>query len=246
MRVPNILFLLLGAAPLLSAWVLPAPLHAQSASSEDQHYDIPAQPLASALVSFANRARVSIAYDEDLIAKLRSTPAKGRLSPQIALATLLQGTGLTARFTGPRSVIIFDPRSPEAAAQATVAGIATNRPTMTFDLAVVSAPRRIGRDPAAMTEYLRRAENEVQAMFAGDPAYQGSAFDMRIAITVTVNGTVESVTLLRPSGNEARDALVRELVLGRQIGAPPPEGVGRRLQFHIAGRDMQNARRKSP
>lgn len=237
--------LLLGAIQVPLA--LDVPARAQAAAAEEQHYDIPAQSLATALATFANHSRVSVAYDADQIAKLRSAPARGRFTPQIALITLLKGTGLAARFTGPRSVILFDPRSSDAAAQTSAMGIATDRPTMNFDLAVVRAPRTIGqRDPVPMKDYLRRAENQVQAMFAGDPAYQRSAFDIRIALAVTANGTIDRVELVRPSGNTDRDALVRDLVLGRNLGAPPAEGVGRPLQFHITGRDVRATRDSRP
>lgn len=240
---PLLLICLLSGS-VAAPFAVPEPVRAQAAGAEELRFDIPAQPLASALTALANRSHVSIAYDADEIASLYSSPVAGVLTPQIALATLLQGTGLAARFTGPRSAILFDPRSAQATANASAQGIAADRPTMNFDLAIVRAPRMIGRpDPAALNDYLRRAENEVQAMFARDPAYQQSAFDVRIAIAVAADGAIEQVTLLRPSGETGRDALVRQLVLGRNLGPPPPEGVGRPLLFHIAGREMREGRR---
>lgn len=230
---------------MLLAWG--APVRAQNDALAEHAYRIPEQPLAAALLTLANSSKISIAYDADLVAALRSHPVNGTFTPQIALTILLEGTSLTARFTGPRSVILFDPRSPQATAQADAQGLPSDRPTMNFDLAVVRAPRTIGRrDPGAMNDYLRRAEQAMQDMFAGDPSYQGAPFDIRIAVSVASDGTIEDMSLLRPSGATARDALVRRLVLGRNIGAPPAEGISRPLQFHIAGRSAGSARDGRP
>lgn len=209
---------------------------AQGQSSQEQVYDLPAQPLADALSAIATRSQISIAFEADVVAHRRSAPAHGSLTPQIALRKTLDGTGLVARFTGPRSAIVYNPRSQAAAVTAASSSRAADRPTLDFGLAVVRARRMIGhRDPVAINDYLRRATSEVQAIFAADPAYRGGTFRFRIAIAIDSEGRVEHATLVQPSGQAERDALASQLVVGRHIGGTPPANLTQPMQFDISG-----------
>lgn len=64
-------------------------------------FDIPAQPLSSALDALRTQSNIQILYSADLIGN-RSAPAlKGEFSAQEALERLLKGTGLDVRAGGP-------------------------------------------------------------------------------------------------------------------------------------------------
>src|SRR5919109_1561934 len=51
-------------------------------------YDIPAQPLSSALVAFGQQSGLQVAVDSALIEGLTSQPVNGALTPEEALARL--------------------------------------------------------------------------------------------------------------------------------------------------------------
>lgn len=233
------------AAVLLSA-IDPAPLAAQVEAQPEDVYDIPARPLAAALDTFASGSKVSIAFEADVVATRQSAPLRGRFTAPMALRVMLAGTGLAARFTGPHSAIIYDPRSPIGSAQAAAQSRRGDRPTMNFDLALVRGPQTIGRrDPAAVNDYLRRAEQEIQAIFARHADYQGVAFRLRIAVSIDRRGHVDNVILLRPTGQRDRDAQIRSLVLGRTVGPPPPADLSQPLTFDVAGKAL-TARGRTP
>lgn len=83
-------------------------VHAQTAAVSDaRQYDIPAQPLSSALTDFASRAGIQLLYSSDMTANLRSPGVSGRLSVDQALPKLLQGTGLTWRYTDAGTVTLL-------------------------------------------------------------------------------------------------------------------------------------------
>lgn len=71
-----------------------------------QRFDIPAQPLASALTSFARQTGLRLAYGSDLANGLSSPGVRGVWTNQDALARLLSGTGLTWRFTDAQTVTL--------------------------------------------------------------------------------------------------------------------------------------------
>ncbi len=82
-------------------------------------YDMPAQPLASAVTALAQRSGFKLAYSASL-SQGRTAPAlRGSFTPAQALSRLLTGSGLTYRFTSANTVTI---ESPSAGGAAVVAG----------------------------------------------------------------------------------------------------------------------------
>lgn len=75
-------------------------------------FDIPAQDLNSAILSFAQKAGVRVFYDTAKFGARRSSAVSGTLSAPEALGILLRGTGLSYRFTAPNRVTIDDPTVP--------------------------------------------------------------------------------------------------------------------------------------
>lgn len=90
---------LLGLPPLV---LLPDALpsaHAAEAVAP-RNYDIPAGPLASTLLTFAQQAGIQLSVDAGLTAGLNSKGLRGQHSLASALAALLGGTGLEAVHRG--------------------------------------------------------------------------------------------------------------------------------------------------
>lgn len=83
-------------------------------------FNIPAQDLNGAILSFAQKAGVRVFFDTSKFGGRRSTAVAGTLSAPEALDTLLRGTGLTYRFTAPNRVTIEDPTASVASGDATV------------------------------------------------------------------------------------------------------------------------------
>jgi iron complex outermembrane recepter protein len=90
--------------------VPPAP--AQSFEPAALAADIPAQPLAQALVTFARQTGVQLVYVSSLVRNRRSHAAPSGLSPDEALARLLQGTGLRFEYLTPHSIRILASATP--------------------------------------------------------------------------------------------------------------------------------------
>lgn len=83
---------------------LPAMAWAQSEAPR-QSYNIPAQPLATAVRQFMHQSGVQVSFGTDA-ASARSGAVEGHLTANEALAQLLSGTGLTHRYAAETSVIL--------------------------------------------------------------------------------------------------------------------------------------------
>jgi iron complex outermembrane recepter protein len=83
------------------------PALAQSFEPAALTADIPAQPLAQALVTFARQTGLQLVYLSDVVRNRNSQAAPAGLSADQALARLLQGTGLRFEYLTPRSIRIL-------------------------------------------------------------------------------------------------------------------------------------------
>lgn len=81
-------------------------------------FDIPAQPLASALNAFGRQAGYQVTADAALVSGRTSQAVSGALAPTEALRRLLVGTGLTWRLSGDRTVVLSpQPQAPQGTVQ---------------------------------------------------------------------------------------------------------------------------------
>lgn len=91
-------------AAMTAALTLPAA--SAVAAGAAMRFDIPAQDLNQALLSFATRAGLQLAYDPARLDGRRSAAVAGDLTADQALDLLLAGTGFTWRYTGPDRVAL--------------------------------------------------------------------------------------------------------------------------------------------
>lgn len=99
---------MLGTAPVYAA--------EPEAVQSELRYDLPAQPLGSALLSLGVQSGISIAFTEDQFANLTAPPLSGSYTVSEALSRVLAGSGFTYVFLDARSVKIVRtaPEPPKA------------------------------------------------------------------------------------------------------------------------------------
>lgn len=117
--------LLAVALASVSSFALSGPAHAQSADAAartaraEREYDIPAQPLSSALVRFAEQSNLQILFSEEAVSGLTSRPLSGRRTPEAALAQMLPPGAPRIEIAGDRIVQAEPPARPQYAATET-------------------------------------------------------------------------------------------------------------------------------
>lgn len=81
-------------------------------------FNIPAQPLANALNAFGRQSGLQVTLSAETSRGVRSNAVIGAFTPQQALASLLQGTGISFRITNDRTAIIGHARPASQASAA--------------------------------------------------------------------------------------------------------------------------------
>ena len=88
---------------------IPGHRSAQAAAAAEavrRDFDIPRQPLSSALIVFGRQSGLQLAVDSDLVAGLQAQAVRGSYTPEQALRQLLAGTGITYRIAVDGSVTL--------------------------------------------------------------------------------------------------------------------------------------------
>jgi hypothetical protein len=156
-------------------------------------FDIPAQPLATALEAFSAASRYQILVAEHDLATIRSNAVKGVLPPREALARMISGTGLKAKFTAAyAAIIVLDAHS-----------------------ASIVVPSR--KDEA---DYNATLQNAVMVALCEDTATYPGSYRAALDLWVTSAGRIERAALLNSTGDPVRDKRIVAAV--RVLNAPPP------------------------
>ncbi|MDQ0133794.1 hemoglobin/transferrin/lactoferrin receptor protein [Neorhizobium galegae] len=99
---------------------------------EVREFNIPAQPLASALATFNRQSGIQITQASGATARnIAVNAVRGSMTPRQALAEILSGTGIPYHFTSNRAAVI--------GAQQTVNGIATDDSSTTLAPIIITA-----------------------------------------------------------------------------------------------------------
>src|ERR1700733_14207914 len=93
----------LQALACASALILAAP---GTASADPARFDIAAQPLPTALKSFAAQAKMQLLYRYDIVSHATASRVTGQLERHAALDLLLRGTGLEAIYSNDNTATI--------------------------------------------------------------------------------------------------------------------------------------------
>lgn len=224
------------AVPLV-ALLLSAPVAANDDDrpSDVQTYNIPAQPLGSALPRYSATSGVDFLLDEPEAAGRQSSAVIGSYTPPQALHILLEGTGLAARFTSRTSAVIAPiGRAPNAATSSRQSGGAV----VTLDMMRVTAPRLIGSvEPPINLQFLHRLASGIHAaIYGANLAERGAGASLRIQTRITDDGRLYEVRIATPSADPRRDARIVALLEGRQLDLVPPKGMRQPLLFDVRGR----------
>jgi hypothetical protein len=169
-------------------------------AGEPVAFDIPAQPLASALASYTGVTGMAALVDGELATGRRSAAVKGRLPAEEALRILLAGTGLLVRYTSGIAFTLLPAGSDAAPSIGQGAGRVADHRAYFADL----------QDVLEQT-FCRREDAR--------PGTYRAAFQLWIG----PDGSVRASHLLGSSAAGPRDAMLSAMLEGVTVAAPPAD-----------------------
>ncbi len=223
--------LLLGIVAL--AAMTPAIAHAQAARDEQAiPFDIPEQPLDTALAQYFRITNVQLLYDSALAAGHRSSRVKGTFTPREVLLRLLKGTGLIVRYSDADAAIITVPDGGAPPAPL----IPLGRVVVRERVAPVALPSR------ARLIYYGQLETELHTRLEEDERTARLAFSLLVHLRISQEGVITEIAVHRGSGDRRTDELVADAL--RQVAvSPPPEGLQQPLAISLRATGRGHRRR---
>ncbi|WP_349644721.1 MULTISPECIES: STN domain-containing protein [unclassified Bradyrhizobium] len=181
-----------GAIVLLTTSVVP---QRSRAAEPLVTFDIPAQPLETALGAYGTATGIQLLFDPTLTDGRRTPGLKGTFAAASALNRLLAGSGLAARMIGDAgfTLVALPARGPDDVS-----------PTV----------QRFNTYSAALQGAMRGALCRVRDAAPGP-------YRVLVRLWITSSGATERAELLTSSGDERRDGLLVGSLRTLSVGMPP-------------------------
>ena len=192
-------------------------------------FDIPSQPLHVALEVYGITTGREVVYNGKLAVGRHSAAVRGVFAPEVALQILLEGTGLSPRYTAADAFVLVPNSS----------GLGSNPIANT-------AP------PVAVAQYYGRIQSSLKLAFCSNSRTQPGDYRIAVSFWIGSSGSVSRVELLGSTGNSDLDAAIAHTMRGLAIGAPPPPGFAQPVTLVVAPqtagmtRDCQMVRAEHP
>ena len=178
----------------------------RTAQAESQllSLNLPAQDLEHALQAYSRATGMAVLVDRELTRGRRSIGVRGRFTAQEALAMLLTGSGLMARYARNDAFTLQLPEvSPPPAARG-------------------AAARNAAR---INNSYATALQQAIEASLCRSPLTRPGSFRALVQVWVNPEGWIEHSRLVSSTGDEQRDeALVRSLGT-TQVERPAPSSL---------------------
>ncbi|KGE69908.1 MULTISPECIES: secretin and TonB N-terminal domain-containing protein [Pseudomonas] len=166
--------------------------------------NLPAQDLEYALQAYSRATGMAVLVDRELTRGRRSIGVRGRFTAQEALAMLLTGSGLMARYARSDAFTLQTPQ--------------VSQPPPTKGAAARSAAR-------INNSYATALQQAIETSLCRSPLTRPGSFRALVQVWVNPGGVIEHSRLVSSTGDEQRDeALVRSLSAAR-VQRPAPSSL---------------------
>lgn len=189
--------------------VAAGPLKAEPAANADappaeaeRWFDIEPQPLQQALERYGAITGMSLLYDSGLTAGRAAPAVVGAMTPRAALSRLLEGSGLTPRYTGSDTLVLL-PMPPQV-------------PQQGIDADAVAPSQR---------HYYGLLQRRIRDAFCANPVLAQGRHRIALRLWVDAQGSIGPVRLLDSTGDAVLDRLVVSALQGASLGEPVPASV---------------------
>lgn len=186
-------------------------------------FDIPSQPLVSALEQYGAAAKRELLYDARLAPGQISTTVRGELPLTHALQILLQGTGLVANFATETAIVIM-PSQQERIGP-------VNR----------SSPASADQDRRTLGAYYGVLQKRIIETFCAKAALQPGNYRVAVQFWVEGAGHIARIGLLGSTGDLRRDDAIVATLRGMDVGATPPAGLEQPFTLVIRPQSLHQA-----
>jgi hypothetical protein len=176
------------------------------ADEQPIEFDVPSQPLASAIDAYIAVTGFVVVYNADLAKGRLSHAVTGRLPPKLALGLLLRDSGLAAEYTASDAFVVVPAPQDEAAVQtpSTIASAA------------------LSQQDAVERRYSGMLQERLNDALCARPETVPGNYRVAIRFWIGSSGEVMRLALLSSTGEAQRDLAIADVAGHVAVGEPPP------------------------
>ncbi len=197
---------------------------ASAPSIKVQLFNIPEQPLETALRAYSLVTGNQLIYDSRYTDRRHSHAVVGLFTPETALRMLLDGTDLTIRYTGPQDITLVSVERKRSGDRQAVAELADPQGELTLDTLYVDvAPGAADRQD--FVDYGRAVRLQVKRALAKSSLTANRIYHVQIDVWIDEQGHLQESELLQSSGTAELDAIIRRVVETIRMDKLPPKDI---------------------
>jgi hypothetical protein len=167
-------------------------------ASDQLAFDIPAQPLVSALESYSSMTGIETLYDSAAARGRRSTAVQGKFTAVDALRMMLVGTSLSARSIAQDAVTVEIQQTPTHAA-------------------MDQTP-----DKNEHQLYFGLIQAGLERAFCKDSQLRPGGYRAVVKFTIAADGQIRQPSVVGTTGSEDRDRMILRTLENVSLGGSPP------------------------
>jgi hypothetical protein len=191
-------------------------------------FQIPAQPLATALQAYGERAGVQVLYESGSAAGLQSVAVEGEYSRDRALELLLSATNLEVRYTKPDAITLA-PRNVRGKDEPPA------DPLVKADLSIgelrVHAPSHSAVAPPQ--DYNESVQHDIQSALRKNPKTRSGSYRAVVDLWIDSGRVIQRTALFQSTGEADRDAAVTTALQGLTTSRQPPANAAQPVRVVI-------------
>jgi hypothetical protein len=196
-------------------------------------FQIRAQPLATALQAYGQRAGIQVLYESDSATGRQSAAVEGEFTPDRALDLLLSGSNLEVHYTRPDAITIA-PRHARAKDEPPA------DPLAKADLSIgelrIRAPDQAG---GVAQDYSESVQLDIQSALRKNSKTRSGNYRTVLDLWIDSARIIQRTALLQSTGEADRDAAVTAALQGLTTSRPPPANAPQPVRIVIVVKSPQ-------
>ena len=198
------------------------------------YYNIPPQPLSSALETFASASGLQIIYEKPPRTFQGLAGVVGCMDRTTALSVLLKNSGMIIRFYNAQDVVLG------LADNEGVAEIESGRP-LPSNITLLPVRELDVRGQRGAVRgfnwlYAKMVENKIRKALLQDPSTNNANYLVGIQLWMTSYGNLGRFRLVSSSGDGHRDEAISSVVRSVTVQLPPPSDLAQPITVWIRSR----------
>ncbi len=183
-------------------------------------FQIPEQPLVTALQVYSEESGVHVLYESGVEVGQLSVAVDGEFTRENALKTLLGNSNLIIRYARADSVVLVNPAS--ARSDEPPDEVVPGSAEIALETLHVTSPQVVGSDRAALNDYIGVIQQDVQQALRKGGKKSSGSYRVGLDLWVDPSRTIRKTEVFRSTGDRERDVAISEVLQGLVIRQDAP------------------------